>query len=232
MKIMKDQSGVADYLDQFDLNPIFSEELKGKLSLYHFQQGEILCSKGDEIHHMYFLVKGKVKIFTTTPEGKTLIVRFKTPLAVIGDVEYVKGTEVFNTVEAVSDGVVMGIPFDDLRTMETNQVPFLQFLLEIVTEKFYTESHATNFNMLYPVEVRLASYLLSLSSEGEGTMFHKEMQTSKVTEIADLIGTSYRHLNRVIKKLSNEEIIQRKKGILHIKDLPRLRERADGNIYE
>ncbi|WP_350302126.1 Crp/Fnr family transcriptional regulator [Peribacillus frigoritolerans] len=232
MKKLKNSSGLNKYLEQYELNMIFSEELKEKISLYQFHNGEILCSKGEDIHYMYFLVKGKVKIFTTSPEGKSLIVRFKTPLALIGDVEYIKGMEVLHTVEAVSEGYVIGIHFDDLRTMETNRYEFLHFLLEIVTQKFYTESHAASLNRLYPVEVRLASYLLSLSSEGSGSMFHKEMNTSNLTEIADLIGTSYRHLNRVIHKLCGEGIIQRKKGILYIKDLSRLRERAEGNIYE
>lgn len=232
MKEVIDKNKLVEYLEQFGLNPIFSEEVKSKMSIYHFQQGEILCLKGEEIQHMYFLVKGKVKIFTTSPGGKTLIVRFKTPLAVIGDVEYVKKTAVFNTVEAVSEGLVVSIHFAELRGMETNQMDFLKFLLAIVTEKFYTESHATSLNMLYPVEIRLASYLLSLSSEREGSLFHSEMQTSNLTDIADLIGTSYRHLNRVIHKLCKEGVIQRKKGSLYIKDIQRLKELADGNIYE
>lgn len=232
MKEIIDKNQLLECLEQFGLNPIFSEEVKRKMSLYHFQQGEILCLKGEEIQHMYFLVKGKVKIFTTSPEGKTLIVRFKTPLAVIGDIEYVKRTEVFNTVEAVSEGLVIGVHFAELRGMETNQIDFLKFLLAIVTEKFYTESHATSLNMLYPVDIRLASYLLSLSTEREGSLFYSEMQTSNLMDIADLIGTSYRHLNRVIHKLSKEGIIQRKKGSLYIKDIQRLKKLADGNIYE
>ncbi|MGE8205544.1 Crp/Fnr family transcriptional regulator [Heyndrickxia sp. NPDC080065] len=232
MKQINDQSLLLYYLNRYELGAIFSDEVKKNLSLYQFHSGEILCSKGDTIERMFFIVKGKVKIFTTSIEGKTLIVRFKTPLSIIGDVEYVKRTNIFNTVEAVTEGVAIGVRFEDLRKMETNQIELLQFLLEIVTQKFYTESHATSLNMLYSVEVRLASYLLSLSSDGEGSMFHKEMRTSTITEIADLIGTSYRHLNRVIQKLCMEEIIQRKKGTLYIKDLPRLRERAAGNIYE
>ena len=116
--------------------------------------------------------------------------------------------------------------------MESNRAEFLNFLLEIITQKFYTESHAASLNRLHPVETRLASYLLSLSSEGDGSMFHKEMGTSNLMEIADLIGTSYRHLNRVIHKLCEEGIIERKQGSLYIEDLPMLRERADGNIYE
>ncbi|MED3552511.1 Crp/Fnr family transcriptional regulator [Cytobacillus praedii] len=232
MKEIIDKNSLLEYLEQLGLNRIFSEEVKGKLSLYHFQQGEIICLKGEEIQKMYFLVKGKVKIFATSAEGKTFIVRFKTPLAVIGDVEYVKRTEAFNTVETISEGLMIGVHFDELRGMKTNQMEFLNFLLAIVTEKFYTESHATSLNMLYPVETRLASYLLSLSSEREGSLFHREMQTSNLTDIADLIGTSYRHLNRVINKLSKEGIILRKKGSLYIKDIERLKEHADGNIYE
>ncbi|WP_230159637.1 cyclic nucleotide-binding domain-containing protein [Peribacillus sp. Bi96] len=229
---MNNSPSLFEYLDQFKLNKIFSEGLKEKLSLYQFQNGEILCSKGDEIHKMYFLVKGKVKIYTTSPEGKALIVRFKTPLALIGDVEYIKGMHVLHSVQAVSEGYVISVHYDDVRSMENNRVEFLHFLLQVVTQKFYTESHATSLNRLYPVEIRLASYLLSLSSEKCGSIFHEEMSTSNLTEIADLIGTSYRHLNRVIHKLCEEGIIQRIKGSLYIKDLSRLRERAEGNIYE
>ncbi|MCH1624219.1 helix-turn-helix domain-containing protein [Ferdinandcohnia quinoae] len=82
------------------------------------------------------------------------------------------------------------------------------------------------------MEVRLASYLLSLSTEEEGNIYYKEMRTSNLTEVAEIIGTSYRHLNRVIKKLVLEGLIERKKGSLYIKDLQRLRERANGHIYE
>ncbi len=63
-------------------------------------------------------------------------------------------------------------------------------------------------------------------------MFYKEMRTSYLTEVAALLGTSYRHLNRVVHRLSSEGTIYRKNGSLYIKDLQRLRERANGNIYE
>ncbi|MFJ7755108.1 Crp/Fnr family transcriptional regulator [Peribacillus muralis] len=232
MKKINDSSAIPGYLDQFQLNRVFSEETKRKLSLYQFEKGEVLCSRGEDIQHMYFLVKGKVKIFTTSPEGKSLIVRFKTPFAVFGDVEYIKEMHVLHTVEAVSEGKVVCVHFDDLRSMETKRAEFLHFLLEIITQKFFTESHATSLNRLHPVETRLASYLLSLSSEGDGSMFHKEMGTSNLTEVADLIGTSYRHLNRVIQKLCEEGIIKRKQGALYIVDLSKLRQRTDGNIYE
>ncbi|KZZ83511.1 hypothetical protein AS29_015865 [Bacillus sp. SJS] len=219
-------------LAEAGLQGVFPEKLAENMSLYCFEQGENLCSKGDKLEHMYFLLSGKVKIYTISPEGKTLIVRFKTPMAVIGDIEYIKKRDVFNTVEAVTEGIMAGVSFQEISEFADSDPAFLRFLLEEVTHKFYTESHSSSLNMLYPVEVRLASYLLSISSDGEGSMFYKEMKTSSLQEIADLIGTSYRHLNRVIQKLAAEEMIERRNGNLRIKDAAKLRELASGNIYE
>ena len=232
MKEIIGETKILNYLVEYKIESIFTDVVKEQLSLYSFGKGEILCSKGDQLQSLYIIVNGKLKIFTTSPEGNTLIVRFKTPLAIVGDIEYVSGMSVLNTVEAVSEGELIAVRFDVLRTMESTQVEFLQFLLKIITQKLYSESQSSSLNLLLPVEVRLASYLLSLSSDGEGSIYHKEMRTSNLTEVAALIGTSYRHLNRVIQKLAFEGIVERKKGSLYIKDLQRLRERANGHIYE
>lgn len=192
----------------------------------------MLWEKGDELDHLYFLVEGKIKIHTSSAEGKGLILRFKNPLAVIGDVEYVKGTEVFHTVEAVTDGYFLAIPFQQLKQEEHENRSFLHFLLDVITHKFYTEAHASTLNMLYDVDVRLASYLLSLTDDGKGSMFHEEMRTKTLKETAEVIGTSYRHLNRVLREFQNEGILDKQRGTIKIKDIDLLREKAEGNIYE
>ncbi|KGX92378.1 Crp/Fnr family transcriptional regulator [Pontibacillus halophilus JSM 076056 = DSM 19796] len=191
-----------------------------------------MCAKGDHLHSMYFLVKGKVKIYTTTEEGKSLILRFKTPFAVIGDLEYIRGGDVFNEVECVMDSLLLAVPFQILRRHEQERIEFYHFLLDIMTEKFYTESHASSLNMMYPVDVRLASYLLSLSEDGFGTMYYEEMRTANLKELADLIGTSYRHLNRVIERFVSDGLLRRERGTLTVLDRAKLRVVAKGNIYE
>ncbi|RWZ58146.1 cyclic nucleotide-binding domain-containing protein [Halobacillus fulvus] len=232
MKVVQDSERLQKYADQYGLEKVFTEASKRKMNLWKFEKGDILCSRGEQLDHMYFLVSGKVKIFTVSPEGKALIVRFKTPFAIIGDVEYVKGTELFHTVEAVNEGYMISLSFQDLRNYEDSHVPFLHFLLDVVTHKFYTESQATTLNMLYPVDVRLASYLLSLTDDGKESLYHKEMHTSTLQEIAEVIGTSYRHLNRILLSFHERGIIRREKGAIEILNLELLRERAKGNIYE
>ena len=220
------------YIQQYQLEDLFPASFRQHMKVSPFEKGETLFSAGDELEELYFLVEGKIKIFTLTPEGKSLINRFKRPLALIGDVEYVKGSPVLNSVEAVTEGVMISAPFSHLTELEKEHPSFIRFLLETVAHKFYTESHTTSMHMLYPVEVRLASYLLSISSVGEGTVFHQEMRTSNLIELAEWIGTSYRHLNRVLKKMASDHVVERANGSVTIKDLEKLRTLAKGNIYE
>ncbi|MGM0865864.1 MAG: Crp/Fnr family transcriptional regulator [Bacillota bacterium] len=231
---MKEIQGAAPnhYIKQFELDELFPADFRKHIKMYSFEKGDNLFSTGEELHELYFLMEGKIKIFTHTPEGKLLINRFKRPLALIGDVEYAKGTAVLNSVEAVTDGGFLSVPFTDLSKLEKEHPAIMRFLFDTVAHKFYTESHITSMHMLYPVEVRLASYLLSISEAGEGTMFHQEMHTSNLMELAEWIGTSYRHLNRVLKKMATDDLIERVNGSITIKDLEKLSILAKGNIYE
>ncbi|WP_034761602.1 Crp/Fnr family transcriptional regulator [Rossellomorea vietnamensis] len=231
---MKEIQGASpdQYITQFELNDLFPAEFRKHIHIYSFEKGDVLFSTGEELDALYCLMEGKIKIFTHTPEGKLLINRFKRPLALIGDVEYSKGTAVLNSVEAVTDGVFLSVCFEDLAALEKENPAIMRFLFDTVAHKFYTESHITSMHMLYPVEVRLASYLLSISEAGEGTMFHQEMHTSNLMELAEWIGTSYRHLNRVLKKMAADDLIERVNGSITIKDLDKLSTLAKGNIYE
>ncbi|WP_028784349.1 Crp/Fnr family transcriptional regulator [Thalassobacillus devorans] len=220
------------YIERFELDNVFPEQFRPKIKVCQFNKGDVLFSAGEKLEQLYILVEGKIKIFTLTPEGKSLINRFKRPLELIGDVEYIRRNAVFNSVEAVSDGVMLTVSFNDVAKLEKDHLPFTRFLLETLARKFYTEAHTTSLNMLYPVEVRLASYLLSISSVSEGTAFHQEMHTSNLMELAEWLGTSYRHLNRVLKKMASDNIIERANGTITIKDLEKLSILAKGNIYE
>ncbi|MGG4500912.1 Crp/Fnr family transcriptional regulator [Paenibacillus polymyxa] len=232
MREIQDQEQLKYFLHLHQLESILYEPLHPYLLLHRLEQGEKLCSQGDAIEHLYILVQGKVKIFTSSTEGKTLILCFKTPIEVIGDVEYIRNSHVINTVEAVSSIYVIGVHHQWMNKYGRDYAPLLQFLLDIVTRKFCLDSDFSNFNLMYPVEVRLASYLLSVSFDESNSAFHEELRASSLVDVANLIGTSYRHLNRVIRKMIEEGLVERAKGYIVIKDRKGLSELAGHNIYE
>ncbi|MNI41483.1 Regulatory protein YeiL [compost metagenome] len=230
MKEMRDREQLLDYLHVHQLESIFNEPLLPHLSLYSFDQGELICSQGEPSQYLYVLVKGKLKIYTTSAEGKTLILSFFTPLEVIGDIEYVQGTEMINTVEAVSPCYMIGVHHRWLEKYMKDHSPWLQFLLKIITQKFYLKSNSMSFNLMYPVEVRLASYLLSVSYDETDSLFKGQLSIASLRDVANLIGTSYRHLNRVLQQLGTEGLIERYKGSILVKDRERLSVLASHSI--
>ncbi|MDO7908034.1 cyclic nucleotide-binding domain-containing protein [Paenibacillus sp. JX-17] len=232
MKMIQDQTQLKHYLQAHGIEDVFNGPMMNHLSLYTFDEGELICSQGEAADHLYVLVKGKVKIYTTSAEGKTLILSFKTPLEIIGDIEYVRSIPIINTVEAVSPVTMMGIQRRWLMKYGQDHAPLLNFLLNIVTHKFYLKSNFLSFNLMYPVEVRLASYLLSVSFDESNAMFKGKLKTSSLRDAANLIGTSYRHLNRVIQKMCEEGMVERSRGYLLVKDRQALTAVANRNLYE
>ena len=64
-------------------------------------------------------------------------------------------------------------------------------------------------NRIFPLENKLASYLLAMNS-------NNIIMIDNYSNLADLLGTSYRHLNRVLNKLVEKGIILKDKNEIKI----------------
>ena len=232
MKEIKDREQLAHYLEIHQITSIFNANIMLHLALYSYEQGERICSQGDPAEYLYILVKGKVKVSNTSAEGKALIISFKTALEAIGDIEYVQGIDFMNSVEAASPVHLIGVHNRWLHQYGANDAELLRFLLRIITTKFCMKSDSLSFNLMNPVEARLASYLLSISYDESDPRFNGQLSTVSLRDVANLIGTSYRHLNRVVHKFCEEGLVERSRGFIFVKDRERLRALAGHYIYE
>ncbi|WP_411342397.1 Crp/Fnr family transcriptional regulator [Paenibacillus sp. WLX1005] len=226
MQEIHNQQRLHAYLQQFGIEDVFHEPLLPHVGLFAFEPGEVLCAQGERSEILYVLVKGTTKTSLTSPEGKTLVLSLKTPPEMIGDIEYVEQVELMNTVQAVTPVEVLGIRYQWLYRYGQDHPPLLRFLLHIITYKFRVKSDSMSFNLMYPVETRLASYLLSVTTEQYSELSTGHPSDYSLTDIANLIGTSYRHLNRVIRQFSEQGMIRRERGLIVIKDRPQLEELA------
>ncbi|TKH44165.1 hypothetical protein C1I60_12540 [Paenibacillus terrae] len=102
-------------------------------------------------------------------------------------------------------------------------------LLRHLSYKLLTCTTASRINLLASVEERLASYLLTTQLQNE---FGKEIHTPHIPEIASLIGTTARHVNRVIQKLSDDNILRKEQKKITVLDWERLDELSNGLRYE
>jgi CRP-like cAMP-binding protein len=232
MTTFPNQDLLHDYIKQYSLDTLFETDMSRYMTLLYFPKGDFICESSDKLDSFYFLVSGKLKTFTLLDNGKSLLLRFSKPLGVIGDLEFLSRLPVRCHVEAQIDSYLIRIHFSDLYQHAYNDPTFLRFIISHLSYKLYTASNAASLNQLYPLENRFASYLLSINTDENNETRIEEIKANKLTEIAMLLGTSYRHLNRVIRQFREESIISQDKGSLKVLDLPKLRTLAKENIYE
>ncbi|PGZ17292.1 hypothetical protein COE43_13055, partial [Bacillus cereus] len=58
---------IIQYLKAYNMLEIFSGISTDNFQVNHFEKGKLICDKDDEINRLYFVVKGKVKVYTITP---------------------------------------------------------------------------------------------------------------------------------------------------------------------
>lgn len=231
MKIIDDPSILELYIDLHHLDEIFDVD-KVPFKIMDLYEGEVLIDEGEELKELYYLVAGRVKVTSSVHTGKYLLLRFNHPLTILGDLELVRNIAVQSKVTAVIDCVVMTIPIEYIKQNEMTNHKFLQQLLKHISYKLQTSTISARVNLLESVESRFASFLLSTVSSEPDNDFGQELQTMKISEIADLLGTSHRHLNRVVKKLSEQNIIKREGNHLIIIDEEKLEKMSQGIRFE
>lgn len=228
LNLLNDGNAITKYKDQLlKKYKITSECLEWR----SFLPGEYIYEQGFPLPFVSFLVKGKVKIYTTSEDGKRLIVTFNNPLELFGDIELVQKVDTIHTIEAVTPVHIGILPIKRAITLRED-ISFNELLLQSISRKFLTKSMTLSFHLLHEADVRLASYLASIAHDEHGRLMNPLIPKSELKTIAEFIGITVRHQNRCIHSLEEKEIVRRIPGFLEIIDSKQLLKYAKHNIYE
>lgn len=228
MKKIEDLKLTNQYLYKYELNKYLNSNLLDNLEMYLFKKGEMICTLNEEMFYIYFLVSGKAKVYTLLSTGKSLLISFITPLSIMGDVEFLGNSLADCNVMALEDCTCLTIPLSKVKEYACDDPVFLRFIILFLEKKLRNNSIHSSINMFYPLENRFASYILSLLPSTNTNIVSVELEG--LNHIAELLGGSYRHLNRVIKNLTNDNIIKKEKNTITILALDKLKDLAQ-DIY-
>lgn len=230
MKKINDISLIKYYVNTYNLFNYLNNDLLNCLELHEFSKDEFLCTLNSKLSYMYFLVEGKYKVTTLLSNGKSLLLCFNTPLSIIGDIELIENPYVDCNVQALESCICLALPLSKIKQYGYNDVLFLKFIISSLQKKLRHNSAYMSINILSPIKNRFASYLISsLPSRDSKPAI---VDIDGVNNLADLLGSSYRHLNRVIKELSDEKIIKKTKNSIEILNIDTLKNLAkDEYVY-
>ena len=199
-------------LRQYALEP---ERLTGA-NLGRYEKGEPLCMEGGPIEHLLILLEGRAKVSITTEEGNSLLTCFYHGGGVVGDLELLTGQKTAGTNVIVQVPIrCIRIPIEENRSYLKGCPDFLWQVGLGLGRKLERCSRNSALIILYPLETRLCSYIGLTQRQG--------VWQEQLTETAELLGASYRHLMRQLRQLCAQGILCKEGRCYRIADRERRR---------
>ena len=211
MKKIEDPFIIEKYYNELNMQEIFINDVTKHMKLLKFDKYEYLSREEEDLEYLLFFIQGKAKVFKTLPNGRNLLLAFYNSIRVIGDIEIVKNQSATSTIQALSTCYCLAIPMKKARLELTNDRKFLKFTCESLAEKLAAVSMNSSINLLYPLENRLASYINEFLTNDEDSNIYIDFDENLVN-IAELLGSSYRHLLRTLNTLSKKGVLEKEDG--------------------
>lgn len=224
----KDIALIEKYIKLHDIENLFSSPIKENLELLYFNKRDLIFKEGTEISYLMFFVEGKAKVYMTLENGKLILISFYKELDTLGDLEFVTNDVASCNVEAIEPCVCIGIPINILKDRYNKDTKLLQFLCTAVAQKLKRSSKNSSINLLYPLESRLASYIISIGVTEDNPIFRFD---ETLTILSELLGSSYRHLHRTLNNLEEKMILEKKNNYYLVLDYKKLKS-ISADIYK
>ncbi|MDO5516774.1 MAG: cyclic nucleotide-binding domain-containing protein [Clostridium sp.] len=230
------------YINKYNIDDLFSKSMRKYMTLHMWKAGEYLCREGEPLNYIFFITRGKAKVYKNFENGKSLLICFYDPFKIIGDMEFTRTNLADCSVKVIKDVYAVGIKFEEAGEILLNDCRFLRNICEYLGEKLSKNSTNSAINLLYPLENRLASYILAYLNYDEDDAY-EESKNSDLSdeikfefegnygEIAELLGTSYRHLNRTLKRMCEDNIIRKDERVYKVLDYDKL-VALSGDLYK
>ena len=225
MKKILNNDLLNHYIVKHNIENIFDKDILEYAQLHFYQKNEYILEAESNLEYYYLLVDGKIKISYLFENGKSMLLKFYKEFNSIGDLELLKNIPILCNIDAIEDTYLIAIPSDILRTKFLDNLKFLHHLIDSLSEKLYATINNSSYNFVYPLINRLSSYLVEHITDKNYIIL-----SSSFLEIAQFLGTTYRHLNRTFKELESKSIIKCDDKTIYILDENRLRELSK-NLY-
>jgi len=170
-----------------------------------FAQGEYLSREGETLNYLYFVVSGKAKVMLSLSDGKQLLLAYFISEGIIGDIELMTNVQTYAkihaTLQAVTDFECIALPFVDYGDILKSNNTFINHVGKELAKKLMQRAINGAINTLQPLESRLSAYIMQTAADGH---FREQL-----TDVAIMLGASYRHLLRCIERLCSKHILDK-----------------------
>jgi len=189
--------------------------------LLQYEPGEWFLREGQTIEYLYILLTGKAKVCVGARNGRSLLLCYYISEGIIGDLELMTGRRLASTsMQAVTRLICVGIPLERYAPTLRGHLPFVLRAGEELANKLEARVQSSTEAILRPFEARLCDYLLQTAQDG--------VCAERLTDVAELLGCSYRHLLRCLGRLCREGLLEKLPRGYRVVNPAALSARAEG----
>ncbi len=169
-------------------------------------KGQMIFSEGDEGRGFYVVLRGRVKIYKLSPDGKEQTLHIFGSGEPFGEVPVFAGKHFPANAEALEKSKVLFFPRISLIRLIEKNPSLAMNMLAILAKRLRQFTVQIEHLSLKEVPGRLAAYLLYLSDRENGSP-EVRLDITK-GQLASLLGTIPETLSRIFAKMSKQGIIE------------------------
>lgn len=201
LKQIRDSGLLKKYLKQEHIEDYFKTR-NLEFQLISFAKGEYLSTPDKALTKFLFVVKGELHIFGIREDGTLFSVNNEGRGSLLGDMEFCEKASDLYFTEALETTYCIALPIEANRTVLEKDTVFLHFLLNHMADRlrFFSQMDLSSPSL----EEKLLLYLRDIEADH---------QIHKINSVVSKLHCSRRQLQRVIRKLCEEEKLEKlKKG--------------------
>jgi CRP/FNR family transcriptional regulator len=221
---LKKDSKAITWVPGFDgLSRENLEKIEAISTIRTFGKGETIFLEGDPGEGFYVVIRGRVKIYKASPEGKEAILHICCPGDHFGQVAVYAARTFPAGAEALETSKLLFLPRDAFVELMGKEPSLALNMLSVLSMRLRELTAQVESLALKEVPGRLASYLLYLSEKQEGGK--RVVLDSSKSNLASMLGTTPETLSRIFSDFSSRGYIRVSQGeitLVNESDLKRL----------
>jgi CRP/FNR family transcriptional regulator, cyclic AMP receptor protein len=188
----------------------------------HFADGEQIFAKGDPGSSMMAVLKGRVTISTSSPEGRQVVLTAMREGDVFGEIALLDGKERTADATAAGDCELLVVPRRSLLSLLEHRPELCLDFLVVLCERLRRTNEQVEDLAFLDLEARMAKALLRLAEENGGS--HAKPVGVKISQrvLGELVGGSRESVNKHLQDWKRAGFITIEKGSIVIRDFDSL----------
>ena len=191
-----------------------------------YEKGDVVFLEGDEGTGFYVVVKGRVRVYKISPDGKEQILHLFEAGECFGEVSVFTGKDYPANASADLPATLFFFPRNEFVGLIRKEPSLALNMLAVLSMRLRRFAALIESLSLKEVPGRLAAYIIYLSEREKGSDTIK-LDISK-GQLAALLGTIPETLSRILNKMNRLDMIRSDGSKIAILDRPGLEELARG----